>query len=130
MYRTIAMALVLCLIAPGARADPIGKGIDLGPLAEHFTLLTGDVDWTGESYTVTLKLQAKKDLDTADLFFQVGFFDKSKLLLQGTPLKFDQGFPLLKGESVFASCSFTRGLYQEEGFPWHMIFIRAGKKPG
>jgi hypothetical protein len=46
--------------------------------------------------------------------------------MQASALKFEAGFPLLKGESVNAFCLFKHE-HLEGGLPWHMIFIRPGK---
>jgi hypothetical protein len=138
MYRFLAIALVLCVAAPVATTQepvPISKGIDIGPLGNYFTLLSaeGGKNYapTGnglqpDGYLVTLRLRATRDVDTADLLYRVGFFDKDKHLLQASPLQFEAGFPLLKGESIEATCLFKRE-HLEAGLPWHMIYIRPGK---
>jgi hypothetical protein len=142
MYRILAIALVLCVAAPAATTQepvPIGKGIDIGPLADCFTRLSGDGEkhfkqdpsvrqfqLMSDGYLVTLSLRATKDVDTADLLCRVGFFDKSKHLMQASPLQFEAAFPLLKGESVNATCWFKHE-HIENGLPWHMIYIRPGK---
>jgi hypothetical protein len=130
--RIVIVLFAICTSGSAQEPVPLGKGIDLGSLAEHFTLLSAEASWgvTGNGgYTVVLKLQAKKDVDTAGLYFQVGAFDKGKLLLEAKPLKFDEDFPLLKGECMYATCTFTRMSYQEDGLPWSKIYIRAAKKP-
>jgi hypothetical protein len=132
MVRAIAVAALFCVgpsLVRSQEAQPLGKGLDIGSLADHFTLLSSEVSFGSGGYVVSLKLQAKKDLDPADLFFQGGAFDKSKLLLEAKPLKFVECIPLLKGESIYATCHFTRVEFVEDGLPWHMVYIRAVKKP-
>jgi hypothetical protein len=132
MKRAFAITILLCITASAARAQeavPIGKGIDLGPLTDLFVMVSGDVTYDASTgYRVTLKLRAKQDVDTANLYCQAGFFDKNKLLLLAPPLVFQAGFPLMKGESINAYIVYASP-QQDEGFPWHMIYVRPGKKP-
>jgi hypothetical protein len=140
MCRILGIAMLLCVAVPTATtADgvPIGKGIDIGPLAEYFTLLSAEGDarfkhgdasmpWQQDGYRVTLRLRATKDVDTTDIVFRAGFFDKGKHLMQASPMQFEADFPLVKGESINAFCLFKHE-HIENGLPWHMIYIRPGK---
>jgi hypothetical protein len=119
------------LVLPSLHAqepEPIGKALDLGPLAEWFTLDTSAMRWEAAKCYFTLKLQAKKDVDTADVYCQAGFFDKSKHLVFASPVQFAAGIPLKKGESILAHFTYA-GLLAEEGVPWETIAIRTAKKP-
>jgi hypothetical protein len=133
MKRAIACLILLgAIVAVPLHAQeplPLGKGIDIGPLGEYFTVLTAETSTLGGGYTITLKLQAKKDVDTSDLFVQLAAFDKGKLLLESQTLKFDADLSLLKGESLYAGCRFLRFAPQAEGLPWHRLSVRNAKKP-
>jgi hypothetical protein len=132
MNRVFVLSLVLCMAlalpAPTQEAD-VGKSINLGPLADSFTLVSATAGPGPGGIDIWLKLRAKKDVDTSDLYFQVGFFDKGKVVVQATPLKFQANFPLQTGETVYASCAFVRADFEEGNYPWQMIVIRTGKKP-
>jgi hypothetical protein len=134
MVRVISVALLLCIVvaAPATpqEGEAIGKAINIGPLADSFTLVSGLVyDEQPGGYKIVLKLQAKKDVDTSELYCQVGFFDKSKTVIQASPLLFQANFPLLKGEMVNAGCAFVGTTPEEGTYPWHTIVVRLGKKP-
>jgi len=142
MYRTLAAALVLSIVcAPTARPqESINvKAINIGPLAEHFTAVSAQVSpeyaeggFMGPQLVnlkVTVKLQAKKDIDTTDLNFQAGFFDKEKHLLQASRLIFQARFPMLKGETINASCIYKHSEPGLDVYPWDVIAIRTWKKP-
>jgi hypothetical protein len=134
MVRILAAALVVSILGvlPAAtqEPEPLSKSsINLGPLAEAFTLVSAELSYEpGTGSKITLKLQAKKDVDTSEFNCQAGFFDRAKLLLQASPVFFQAGFPLLKGEYVNAYCIYP-GPPFEDGFPWYQIIIRAAKKP-
>jgi hypothetical protein len=114
---------VLALLAwgvPGSSQkdpDPLVKRIDLGPLSPFFDLIDaqtvgprrlGPAPVTeGEAppaQRLILNLKAKKDVDTSTLNVKIGSFDKADTLLRAVPLRFGEGFPLHKGESVRVAC--------------------------
>jgi hypothetical protein len=133
MSRVFVLSLVLCMAialpAPTQEAD-VSKSINLGPLADSFTLISATAAQGGPTEIgILLKLRAKKDVDTSDLNFQVGFFDKGKVVIKAAPLKFEANFPLQTGEMVYASCIFGNVEFEEGNYPWHTIVIRQGKKP-
>ena len=131
MYRVLAIAFVLCLVAPAARAQEadVSKAINLGTLADSFTLVSAEAGPHEGGIGIWLKLRAKKDVDTTDLYYQVGFFDKGKVVVHATPLKFQANFPLQTGETVHAYCTYVNAAFEEGNYPWHAIVIRSGKKP-
>jgi hypothetical protein len=132
MYRAFALLIAVATAAPAfaQEGEPLGKAINLGPLGEAFTLVSGLVyDEQPTGFRFVLKLQAKKDVDTAELYCQAGFFDRGKLLVYASPLVFQANFPMQKGETVNATFVYT-GLAPEEGtYPWHTIVVRPAKKP-
>jgi hypothetical protein len=113
---------------PAQEPEPIGKMLNLGPLSESFNLISGVMAFEGQKWKFALKLQAKKDVDTADLYCQVGFFDKEKQLLFASPLMFQAGFALKAGESINAYFVYE-GFVPDDGYPWKTIVIRPAKKP-
>ena len=126
------MLLCLALAMPAAAQDlELTKAINVGPLADSFTLVSAEAapQPDGSGIAIWLKLRAKKDVDTTDLYYQVGFFEKGKVIIQATPLKFQANFPLQTGETVHAYCTFLNGIFEEGNYPWHSIVIRLGKKP-
>jgi hypothetical protein len=134
MVRALVAAFVIFGVfvrpAQAQEGEPIGKAINLGPLADYFTLVSGLVyDEQPGGYRITLKLQAKKDVDTTDLVCQAGYFDRTKHLLQASPLMFQANFMMLKGETVNAGFVYVGATPEEGAYPWHTIVIRPGKKP-
>jgi hypothetical protein len=144
MYRALAAACVLSVVcAPTARTqEPINaKTINIGPLLEHFTVVSAQVSpeyamdggmFMGPQLVrlkISVKLRAKKDIDTTDLNFQAGFFDKEKHLLQASRLIFQARIPMLKGETINASCTFKHSEAIVDVYPWDVIDIRTWKKP-
>jgi hypothetical protein len=129
MMRILVGLLALCVVpALGAQEpEPIGKALELGPLAESFTLVTATRAFDGSNWRFTLKLQAKKDVDTAEVFCQAGFFDKSKYLIYASPLRFSADIPLKTGESIEAYFMFPP-FNMEDGVPWRVIAIRPAKR--
>jgi hypothetical protein len=110
--------------APEEKNEALRKAVDLGPLGEFFKLVSVERSFDpSRGGAITLKLEAKKDVDTAPLFFKVGFFDKEKHLALASPLRFDAAFPLQKGESISASCWDGR-----EPRDWHKIAVRKVEK--
>ena len=132
MYRVPAIALVLCIamaMPVVAQEADVSKAINLGPLADSFTLVSAEAGPHERGIGIWLKLRAKKDVDTTDLYYQVGFFDKGKVVVQAAPLKFQANFPLQSGETVHAACTYVNAAFEEGTYPWHTIVIRLGKKP-
>jgi hypothetical protein len=132
MKKSAALLLIIGVaMVPSLRAqepEPIGKALDLGVLAEGFKLDNGTMAFDGLKWRFMLKLQAKKDVDTADVYCQAGFFDKSRQLIFASPLQFAAGIPLKAGESIQAQFLYE-GFIGEEGVPWEVIAIRTAKKP-
>lgn len=94
-----------------AKPQEIEKIIDLGSLGEYFDLVSATrmarddsrPTMTSSKYgdaSITLKLQAKKDVDTSRCFFKAGFFDNNNHLCHACDVVFEAKFPLIKGESV------------------------------
>src|SRR5580692_4314619 len=110
MNRVFFLSLLLCvaIARPAAPQDVnVSKTINLGPLADSFALVSAEVRETPEGTGIFLKLRAKKEVDTSDLYYHVGFFDKGKVVIQATPLKFQAEFPLQSGETVYAVCTYV-----------------------
>jgi hypothetical protein len=130
MYPRIAVALMLSMPVTTfpQEPEPIGKALNCGPLTESFTLVTGLMTADGPKWRFTLKLQAKKDVDTTEIYCLVGFFDRNKQLLFASPVAFQAGFPLKSGECVNAYFVYE-GIAAPEGYPWQTIQIRPAKKP-
>jgi len=85
MYRVPAIALVLCIamaMPVVAQEADVSKAINLGPLADSFTLVSAEAGPHERGIGIWLKLRAKKDVDTTDLYYQVGFFDKGKVVIK------------------------------------------------
>jgi hypothetical protein len=118
-------ALAFGAPVPPEKPDPLKEAIDLGPLEEYFKLVSVErvVD-PNRGSSITLKLQAKKDVDTSQCFCKVGFFDKGRHMHLASPLRFEAAFPLLKGESINATCG--EGRTPQE---WHKIAVRKIDKP-
>jgi hypothetical protein len=74
--------------------------------------------------TLILTLRAKKAVDTSELCFKVGCFDKEDILIRAVPLQLD-GFPLEKGESIRVVCD--RLLFAD---PVGKFVIRKSAKAG
>lgn len=134
MNRVFYLSSLLCLaiaVPAAAQGLDVSKAINLGPLADSFTLVSAEAGpaQEGDGIGIWLKLRAKKDVDTSDLYYQVGFFDKAKVVVQATPLKFQANFPLQTGETVYASCTFVNANFEAGNYPWHAIVIRQGRKP-
>src|SRR5947209_749889 len=127
MIRTLVPSLAVILLFP-QEPEPVGKALDAGVLADVFGVQSALMLQDGAKWRFSLKLQAKKDIDTADVYCQVGFFDKTKHLIFATPLQFAAGIGLKAGESINASFVYE-GPPVEEGVPWKTIAIRPGKKP-
>jgi hypothetical protein len=129
--RFIYLGLLLLLVAPALAAaqepEPVGKALELGHLADSFTLVSATRSFDGTEWRFALKLQAKKDVDTGDVYCQAGFFDKTKHLIYASPVKFSAQIPLKMGESIDAFFTFP-SFVGDEGVPWRMIAIRAAKK--
>src|SRR5258708_7426271 len=132
MHRFFVLPVLLCIVMAlpvVAREADVSKAINLGTLADSFTLVSAEAGPYEGGIGIWLKLRAKKDVDTTDLYYQVGFFDKGKVVVQATPLKFQANFPLQTGETVHAFCNYVNAPFEEGTYPWHTIAIRLGKKP-
>jgi hypothetical protein len=132
MLRPVCIALLvgaaLTAQVDAQEPEPIGKALNCGTLTESFTLVSGLMASDGQKWRFTLKLQAKKDVDTAELYCLAGFFDRNKQLLYASPLMFQAGFPLKSGECVNAYFVYE-GVVPQDGVPWQTIQIRPAKKP-
>src|SRR5579859_7612112 len=107
--RCIYLGLLALSAAPALFAqepEPVGKALELGHLADSFTLVSATRSFDGNEWRFALKLQAKKDVDTGDVYCQAGFFDKTKYLLYASPVKFSAQIPLKTGESIDALFTF------------------------
>jgi hypothetical protein len=104
---TLLLAIAMAfLAATGAacadeKADELKKSVELGELDAHFELASAERSVDPErGDTLVLKLKAKRDMDTSQLFYKAGFFDKDGHMHLASPVRFDAGFPLKKGESM------------------------------
>jgi hypothetical protein len=123
MNRTLLGTFVVLLVSTNfssAQEDTkvLVKTIDLGSLGQFFELVDAVTDGgpkrvvpipvrPGEAppaFRLILRLKAKKDVDTSELKFKIGSFDKADTLLRAVPLHFGDGFPLLRGESITLAC--------------------------
>jgi hypothetical protein len=132
MNRFFVLPVLLCLAMARpvvAQEADVSKSINLGLLADSFTLVSAEAGPHDDGIGIWLKLRAKKDVDTTDLYYQVGFFDKGKVVVQATPLRFQASFPLQTGETVHAYCVYVNARFEDGSYPWHTIVIRLGKKP-
>jgi hypothetical protein len=127
-FQSALLCIALAMPAVAQEAD-VSKAVNLGPLADSFTLVAAEAGPHEGGIGIWLKLRAKKDVDTTDLYYQVGFFDKGKVVVHATPLKFQANFPLQTGETVHAFCNYVNAPFEEGTYPWHTIVIRLGKKP-
>jgi hypothetical protein len=127
MNRILTTVLTLMVFAPAAavaqEGQSVSKAVNLGPLADSFTLVSALAYADDDGYRIVLKLQAKKDVDTTDLSCQAGFFDREKHVLHASPLQFQVLFPMQKGETVSAGFNYL-GESDNGSFPWHTIVIR------
>lgn len=130
MIRLSVGLLALYLVAglTAQEPEPVGKALELGYLADSFSLLSATRTFDGTSWKFALKLQAKKDVDTGDVYCQAAFFDKTKYLISASPVKFAAQVPLKAGESIDASFTYP-SFNSDDGVPWHVIAIRSAKKP-
>jgi hypothetical protein len=129
MCRATTIAVTFLLLLGSVRGQDkeieLAKVIDLGPLEEYFKLVAVDqVADPNRGGTITLKLEARKDVDTSLFFCKVGFFDKEKHLHLASPLRFSAAFPLQKGETIQADA--WEGRTPQN---WHRIAIRRVEKP-
>jgi hypothetical protein len=109
------------LTIPEGQGEALKKIVDLGPLAEYFTLLEVRHETTDfQGNTFHFKLEAKKDVDTTLLTnYKVGFFDRDNHLHLASELRFVAGFPLKAGERLMATSWDGR-----EWRSWHRIAVR------
>jgi len=120
-----AMALTVVLSLAGRarsdeKADALKQSIDLGELNVPFKLASAErvVD-PMRGGLVVLKLEAKKDIDTSQLSYKAGFFDKDGQLHFASAVWFAAAFPLRKGESI--RMEIWEGPAPQ---PWHRIALR------
>lgn len=69
--------------------------------------------------TLVLTLEARKDIDTSMCFYKAGFFDQKGKLQLASPVRFDAGFPLKRGESM--RVEIWEGRAPQD---WHKIALR------
>jgi len=109
----------------------ITKSFELGALAESFTLVSAEYTFdnnqqrgSGGGY-LTLKLEAKKDVDQALLRSNAaGFFDDENTLVYASTVRPSIAFPLQKGERL--TLTIPTGT---EDRKWHRIAIRKVETP-
>jgi len=118
---TVAIATALwCACASSAANDStLAKSIDLGEFGDYFKLVSAD----RRVNNVTLMLEAKKDVDTSQLFLKAGFFDAHDVLQKASPVTFQAAFPLKKGESIPVRFTIDGDVV------WSRIAIRKVDKP-
>jgi hypothetical protein len=125
MRHVLGVTFLLVLVGAGRigadeGTDVLMKAIDLGNLGKYFKLV--GVERTFDSMRggyVTLKLEAKRDVDTTDLKYKIGFFDKDNQLHLSSDVKFNAQFPLEMGESIKVVCWEGR-----EPREWKKIVVR------
>jgi hypothetical protein len=98
------------------------KCIDLGTLGEYFKLTGVDRVFDPQrGGSITLRLEATKEVDTSRLNYKIGFFDQDNSLRLSSDIRFEAAFPLQPGESVKVIC--WEGREPQE---WKKIVIRKG----
>ena len=128
-WRLGLAALLITAFAPSVPADDrpdkaLKQVVVPGPLADHFDIVSARkrIEETRGVYII-LKLRAKKEVDTGNLFFKAGYFDREKHLHEVDELRFEAGFVLQKGETVNAQLWAGR-----EDRKWDRIVIQKAKR--
>src|SRR5262245_1501817 len=111
---------------PPGQEIQIAKSFELGSLSEHFNLVSSEYKFDQQrgAGTLTLKLEAKKEVDPALLrTCYAGFFDDDNVL-QYTSTVRTTAFPLQKGERLMFTI--TTGVEDKK---WNRIVVRKSDIP-